>query len=76
MNNFSGKHWFKCEECNTRQLVARREMNRAARVRCIGCGSARLVISKAGSEKLAVHHDAAQEAVVGVDQTGRGSIIT
>ena len=36
------KRLYECEECSERRFVCPRELNRAGRPRCYGCGSARL----------------------------------
>jgi hypothetical protein len=37
-----GKRLYECEECRERRFVAWVELNRAAKPKCLGCGSTRL----------------------------------
>lgn len=48
-----GKKRFKCGECQAVFFASRKEMSRAARLKCPGCGSARVEISEAGAKALA-----------------------
>jgi hypothetical protein len=36
------KYLYECDECHVRMFISYLEVNRAARPRCTGCGSARL----------------------------------
>lgn len=48
-----GSSWFRCDECRKLSLFTVREQNRAGRIRCTGCGSARLTVSAEGAAKQA-----------------------
>lgn len=48
-----GSRWFRCDECQKLNKFSVREQNRAGRLRCTGCGSARLTVSSAGADRQA-----------------------
>ncbi len=70
-----GKQLFRCGECQAARFVHWTELNRAARLRCAGCGSARMEVSKMGGETRAEIAGLAAEAVANAEKHGTGSLI-
>jgi DNA-directed RNA polymerase subunit RPC12/RpoP len=54
----TGKRLYNCGECGKGTFFTRREENRAGRLRCTACGSARLTMSAEGAERQAKTNDA------------------
>lgn len=52
-----GKRRYTCGECGAHTFFSRLEENRAARLRCNACGSARLEMSELGAERQAATND-------------------
>lgn len=75
MHGTAGKRRYKCTECGTHTFFSRREESRAARLRCSGCGSARLEISVQGAEKLAEALDEVRDVKYRVSEAGTGSVV-
>lgn len=73
MNKF--KRLYRCMECGKGTLFSRREENRAARLRCTGCGSARLEMSNMGAEKQKKANQTMQEVKERINSNESGSII-
>lgn len=48
-----GKRLYRCDECRTARFVHWTEANRAGRLRCMACGSARMTISGDGADDAA-----------------------
>ncbi len=48
-----GRRLYRCQECGTGTFFTRREEDRAGRLHCNGCGSARLEVSAEGADRLA-----------------------
>ena len=70
-----GKRLFSCGECGNTQFESLMAINRAARIRCVRCGSARMEISGAGATRLAQQRDVAEAAKEAVDEHGSGSVV-
>ena len=56
-----GKRRYSCDECGAMTFFTKREEDRAARLRCNGCGSARLMVSQAGAKRLVEANDAKRQ---------------
>lgn len=53
-----GKRLYRCDECKAASYFTRNEENRAGRLRCPGCGSARLEVSALGASAMAESRNA------------------
>ena len=69
-----GKRLYRCQECGQGMFFSRREENRAARLRCSACGSARLDVSVMGGERMTDAQDKLRAVKDHIDQTGTGSV--
>jgi DNA-directed RNA polymerase subunit RPC12/RpoP len=69
------KRLYRCLDCQKGTLFTPREENRAARLRCSACGSARLEVSAAGGKHQTDALDARREAQERMDENGSGSIL-
>jgi DNA-directed RNA polymerase subunit RPC12/RpoP len=47
-----GKRLYRCDECQKATFFAARELSRAARIKCPGCGSIHLTPSEGGTDDL------------------------
>ena len=57
-----GYRWYMCDECKEKSRHHWIERNRAARLRCPGCGSARMeLVSKEGQDEAARLADVRRE---------------
>ena len=70
-----GKRLYTCEECGKGSFFSWKEENRAARLRCTACGSARLAVSGMGGARLVKGMDARKMAGDAAEQSGRGSVV-
>lgn len=75
MARTNGKRLYRCAECGRGTFFSRREENRAARLRCSACGSARLEISAAGLDRQTEALDARRAAEAQVETNGTGSVV-
>lgn len=66
---------YRCLECGKGTYFSQREENRAGRLRCTACGSARLEPSAAGAGRQAATNDAIRDIAAAVDQNGTGSVV-
>jgi len=48
-----GKRLYRCDECKTARFVHWTEASRAGRLKCMACGSARMLISSDGADDAA-----------------------
>ena len=53
-----GKRRYTCMECGKFTFFSKREEDRAAKLRCTGCGSGRLEVSAMGGDRLTNAQDA------------------
>lgn len=70
--NTRNRRLYTCDECHRRAYFSHREETRAARLRCPGCGSARLTVSAAGARRQAGEQDARRELVAAQRSRARG----
>lgn len=66
---------YRCLECGKGTMFTKREEDRAARLRCSACGSARLEMSAMGAERLVDANDAGREARAAIERNGSSSIL-
>lgn len=69
------KRKFTCDECKTAFFAGTREWSRAGRLRCVGCGSARLTMSGAGQDAVAEFQAERADVSARCDKGGSGSVI-
>jgi len=50
VERYNSRHWFKCQDCGERMMLARVATRRRTRPLCKHCGSPALEPSKRGSE--------------------------
>lgn len=70
-----GKRRYTCQECGTCTFFGKNEENRAARLRCSGCGSARLDVSAMGAARQVDANDARRKAADAIERDGTGSVV-
>lgn len=75
MAGTKGKKLYTCGECGKKQFIHWKETIRAGRLRCIGCGSARMEVSQMGAESNAEVRAAAEEKTAAAIAHGTGSVI-
>lgn len=61
VKNTRGKRRYTCMECGKFTFFSKREEDRAAKLRCTGCGSGRLEVSKAGNDRMVDAQDAIRD---------------
>ena len=70
-----GKRLYRCLECGRGTFFSHREENRAGRLRCSACGSARLEVSKMGGDRRADSDDQRRVVADRLDANGTGSVV-